>query len=790
MNRQQKRLEKQRRREHARSVERQRRIDADSIAFLMMDAELAWDERDFAAALRSLEKVLKIRPGHVDALEFSIETCFKLGRLQEGLSRYDKLREAPSRPLITYDAAVAAWRLGRLDRCKELADDFLDATRRLKEFRDWRGQAHELVNRVERTVKESSRSGESREPDLFKETVSAHASSAASRRETRSQEKSPPSVASAAAAAPALDLPKFPEIVLPEIPIRFEYDAGVLDRPASTRPAPAAEIFLRRDYALLRLQKGFDQMLSPGAVKNVEFFWYQQETVRRVLRDFRGHALLADEVGLGKTIEACFVLKEYWMRGLVRKALILTPPSLVSQWLEELASKFDMAAVSPETGGYAANPDEFWRRHDLIVASLALARHTANRERLEKIDYDLVVVDEAHYVKNRTTAAWQLVNGLKKRFMLLLSATPVGNDLGELYNLILLLRPGLLGTEAQFRRSYGQSVRSGKRALSDPERRDKLRGLLAEVMVRNTRAHIDLKLPRRLAATEKVTPSPMEAEVLKAVEELVRARYAQATPAERLRLMTLQMEAGSSLSALRYGLRDSAAWSAGGEFDAIAGKLAQIERSAKAEALIQMAARSREKKVVFTRFLATLEELRQALQSEGFSVSMFHGSLSGPEKENAIAEFRDRSEILLSSESGGEGRNLQFCNTVINYDLPWNPMAIEQRVGRVHRIGQTREVYVFNFCLAGSVEEYVLRVLHDKINLFELVAGEMEMILGELGHEQDFSSIVLDLWARSATLGERETAFDQFAEELQRAKLRYKETSEADQALFGEDYEV
>jgi superfamily II DNA/RNA helicase len=144
----------------------------------------------------------------------------------------------------------------------------------------------------------------------------------------------------------------------------------------------------------------------------------------------------------------------------------------------------------------------------------------------------------------------------------------------------------------------------------------------------------------------------------------------------------------------------------------------------------------------------------------------------------------------LSSESGGEGRNLQFCNTVINYDLPWNPMTIEQRVGRVHRIGQTREVYVFNFCLAGSVEEYMLKVLHDKINLFELVAGEIEMILGELGQEQDFSSVVMDLWARSATPGERESAFEQFAEEIQRAKAGYQTTRELDQALLGEDYEV
>jgi quercetin dioxygenase-like cupin family protein len=159
--------------------------------------------------------------------------------------------------------------------------------------------------------------------------------------------------------------------------------------------------------------------------------------------------LLADEVGLGKTIEACLALKEYWIRGLVSKALILTPPSLVGQWVDELTSK---------------------------------VRQRAYRARLTAIEYDLVVVDEAHVLKNRGSAAWQFVNELKKRFLLLLSATPIGNDLSELYNLILLLKPGLLKTETLFRRDFG-----GLTVLQQPDRRDRLRALLREVMIRNTR---------------------------------------------------------------------------------------------------------------------------------------------------------------------------------------------------------------------------------------------------------------------------------------------------------------
>jgi superfamily II DNA or RNA helicase len=785
MNKDKKRLEKERRREHARRVERQRRIEADRCAELMFDAGLLWDEGDFEGSLRALEKVLKIRPNHAEALERCAEACFTLGRYREGLSRYEHLREAPRWPPVIYGAAVAAWNLGRIAQCKELVTEFLHVTRGSKEFAPSRKNARVLANDVERVIRAPRPAEESLQPELILLPSNSFETSPKTPKPSTGRKAMEPAV------QPEIELPPFPKISIPDIPVQFEFDSKIPEGPRPLDVSPVAEVFLRRDYALLRLQKGFDEMLSPGAARNVEHFWYQIETVRRVLRDFRGRALLADEVGLGKTIEACMALKEYWMRGLVRKALILTPPSLVSQWLEELASKFNMTAVSPETGGYPADPERFWLRHDLVVASLALARQPANRERLVKIEYDLVVIDEAHYVKNRSTAAWQLVNELKKRFLLLLSATPVGNDLTELYNLILLLRPGLLGTEAQFRRNYGTGPGAGKHALQDPDRREKLRGLLREVMVRNTRSHIDLKLPRRLAATERVKPQAMEAEALEALDAFIRARYTSASPSERFRLMMLRMQAGSSPSALRFGLRDSASW--GNGIDAIVAigeKLSQIHRSAKADALIKMASRSREKKIVFTRFLATLEELRQALLSEGFSVAVFQGDLSSAEKEAAIADFRDRSEILLSSESGGEGRNLQFCNTVINYDLPWNPMAIEQRVGRVHRIGQAREVYVFNFCLAGSVEEYVLQVLHEKINLFELVAGEMEMILGELGQEQDFSSIVMDLWARSAAPAECESAFDRFAEELRAAKVQYQKTREADKALFGEDYEV
>jgi SNF2 family DNA or RNA helicase len=218
--------------------------------------------------------------------------------------------------------------------------------------------------------------------------------------------------------------------------------------------------------------------------------------------------------------------------------------------------------------------------------------------------------------------------------------------------------------------------------------------------------------------------------------------------------------------------------------------VARAGEPSKTTALIDLLRRSDEKKIVFTRFRATQDHLQSALRAAGFSIAMFHGGMTAGEKDAAIQHFADQATILLSTEVGGEGRNLQFCRTVINYDLPWNPMLLEQRVGRVHRIGQLREVFVFNFCLAGSLEEYMLKVLHEKLNLFELVAGEIEMILGEFDAEREFADVVMELWARSATPPERDSAFEQLASELIAARKRYQHVQEIDGAVFREDFEV
>jgi SNF2 family DNA or RNA helicase len=189
-----------------------------------------------------------------------------------------------------------------------------------------------------------------------------------------------------------------------------------------------------------------------------------------VLKAFRGRAILADEVGLGKTIEAGMIFKEYLLRGLVRKALVLTPSSLVSQWQEELRDKFGLEFASSNDPLFRQDLERFWSQ-PLIVASSAAARTARHFEAVPRRPYDMVIVDEAHHLRNHRTRSWQLANALQKTFFLLLTATPVQNRVDELYSLVTLLRPGHLNTRKGFLETF---VTRGK--PTDPRNRGSLRG--------------------------------------------------------------------------------------------------------------------------------------------------------------------------------------------------------------------------------------------------------------------------------------------------------------------------
>ncbi len=574
----------------------------------------------------------------------------------------------------------------------------------------------------------------------------------------------------------------------------------------------ALQALIRQDFASeraywLRLQterlsliQGFEELLAPEAVAVIPFP-YQLKTARTALRRFRGRGLLCDEVGLGKTIEAGLVLKEYMLRGLVHKVLIITPPALTQQWREEMASKFLLTDfVTNEDPEFRELGPEAWSTFDHIIASLATARREEHRRAIEKIHFDMVIVDEAHHLKNRATVSWKFVNTLQKKYMLMLTATPVQNDLDELYNLITILQPGQLKTRREFKRRF--VVRGDPRL---PKNRGELRNLLADVMVRNTRSQVSIRLARRRAHTIRLQLTPPERELYDAVSTFVREvlptteeTRRRTGPLTRFTLQTLQREIGSSPLAVRPTLEKLAAHQRlPAEQQAtllrLAEQAANVERQAKTEALLKLLAANKasgEKAIIFTHYLATLDHLEAVMRAAGHDLVVYKGELTYAQKNQAIARFEREAQFLLSTEAAGEGRNLQFCRQMINYDLPWNPMRIEQRVGRIHRIGQEREVEIFNLSAEGTIEDYVLHILDSKINMFELVIGEMDMILGNLADERDFEEIVLDIWARARSDEEVSAGMEELGEALVKARQTYLETQVYDEALFGQDFGV
>ena len=544
--------------------------------------------------------------------------------------------------------------------------------------------------------------------------------------------------------------------------------------------------FLRNQLENLKLFKSFESLLCIPFI-TISPFPYQLETAKKVLKQFRGRVLLSDEVGLGKTIEAGLVLKEYLTRGLVKKVLIITPASLVSQWQEELLTKFGIEFTTTQNPNLKEDPDNFWKEN-LVIASIATVRRDKHTRIVSKLNYDLIIVDEAHHLKNRKSKNWQTINLLQKKFILLLSATPVQNNLIELYNLLTLLKPGIFKTEKDFKEAYvsPQNPRI-------PLNRGKLQDLMRDIMIRNTRSLVDIKLPPRTVLTIRKDFSTEELNAYKKINKLIIDSYDKTSSTQKLQFQHLLQAAGSTHFTIYNSLNkfiENHKENLSSEWMELLKIYKHIDKSTKVETLIELLKKNpNEKKIIFVRHTETLNYLSKELEKNKLEHVIFSGSISAREKDEAVENFKELYPILLSTESGGEGRNLQFCNTLINFDLPWNPQVIEQRIGRIHRIGQEREVFVFNLTSKNTLEDYLLKILDEKINMFELVVGEIQSILGEMDSEDDFNSLVYKSWLDSSNNNQSEP-FTQLGEGLLKAKEEYINSKTLDESLFGDEFEV
>ncbi len=551
----------------------------------------------------------------------------------------------------------------------------------------------------------------------------------------------------------------------------------------------------------------------------------------------RGGCVLADEVGLGKTIEAGLIVAQMAAEGKSR-ILILCPAPLRAQWQSELLEKFGIRAVCVD--GDAARRfrgGNVFEQDAPVIASLQFGAGRADD--LASIHWDLAVIDEAHRLRNVWKPGNRMGSALKTALegtpKLLLTATPLQNDLMELYGLTLFLDESILGPENAFRSRCVNAVQDGSpKALAD------LRERLQPVVHRTLRRHVReyVKFTARRSIAVDFVPTPEEQDLYDKVSEYLRRPDSQAIAPGNRTLLTLVYRKllASSTYAIAPTLRKLAAGlearlraaRAGRDFEVSlddltrqqlrdfeeeAGELDEsadgrtaaapkatvemleselfelksyaalaesIRFNAKGEALAGALDRAFEvaerhgwprKAVIFTESRRTQDYLRALLSSRGHGgkISVLSGESGGsPEARRALVEeFRDKTEILISTEAGAEGLNLQFCNLVINYDLPWNPQRVEQRIGRCHRYGQTRDVLVVNFVnRQNAAEARLYELLEQKLTLFDGVFGASDEILGALESGVDFERRVLSIYQSCRTESEVNAAFDALRDDL------------------------
>jgi|BarGraIncu00421A_1022006.scaffolds.fasta_scaffold03127_2 superfamily II DNA or RNA helicase/serine/threonine protein kinase len=560
----------------------------------------------------------------------------------------------------------------------------------------------------------------------------------------------------------------------PPIPVRRLLPKTTVERPrmlaaaieqrASKGPTTSPHLaHLWRLAEHLAITDGFDSLIALDRA-HIDSYDHQRVAALRVLREFRGSGVLADEVGLGKTIEAGIVLNELLARDLAGRVLILTPPHLTAKWALELSTKFGDSSfvVCGGPGNWGARRliashqqavrQWFERSHasylfdwDHIV-KLADRRRCvcacgcSNRTRgeFEKCDrcdgdspglkaglpeYDVVIVDEAHHaykVDGSLTRLGQLISGLHRRYLLLVTATPLRRDPRELFQLISLVRPGEFRNMADFEARIADPLMagSGKQAAIG-----RLQAVLNRVMVRQRRRDIRIDWPQK-SVTRHAIPLTAEERVLRETA-LERARAAKGTNARQLAVAAHSSpEAASSLLRTIWSSPPEAA--AGSKV----GRLLEILRR-----------RPGEQVVVFAESNETIDMIHRAVTSAGRQAIRYRGDRLM--KMEAVRRFRSTpGSVIIADRQLAEGSDLQFAHVLVVFDVPWNPFVLEQMVGRVYRIGQTSTVEIHAIVSDDGLDFHLFDLYQNSLRMFDRQVGELDAILTELDDDLDFADEV------------------------------------------------
>ena len=486
-------------------------------------------------------------------------------------------------------------------------------------------------------------------------------------------------------------------------------------------------------FKILEFLKSADLSIESSLKSNstIKLFDHQILAAKKMRNEFGGTGILADEVGLGKTIEAGIIIKEFLISGLAKSILILAPPSLIYQWQSEMETKFDLKFFQKEDNDFVDASS-----HDLLIFSHSGAVYENQKRLLTSRNWDMVIVDEAHSLKNAETLKYKLVKDLSRKYTILLSATPIQNNLLELYTMVDLIRPGMLGTKTNFKNKYADD-RQMRRV--NPMFKEELQKILSQLIIRTTRQEVKkyIKFTDRIPNTNILKPTDDERLLYNRITSKIREIFEDG--GSGLFLVNVQKFISSSTLTSKRAVMHmyENKLLSKTELDDLLNISERIEIDTKAKKLMEIIrTRNDEKFLVFTEYRLTQDYLESLLSKSGFRVVVFNGSMTLEERKEAVELFRGGYQIMISTSAGGEGQNFQFCSNVVNYDLPWNPMKVEQRVGRVHRIGQERDVNIFNLAYEKTIDAYILELLYTKIQLFTMTLGHLDLLFEDITDEE------------------------------------------------------
>jgi len=572
-------------------------------------------------------------------------------------------------------------------------------------------------------------------------------------------------------------------------------------------------------------------------------------------------AILADEVGLGKTIEAGIVISQKFAER-KRRILIIVPSSLRKQWNQELMDKFFLPSIILETKSFNqgiknGNLNPFQQK-EIVICSYHFVR--AKDVYIKQIDWDLIVIDEAHHLRNVYKNTNKIANSIKIAVAnypkLLLTATPLQNTLMELYGLVSIIDDFTFGDLISFKSRFAR--------LTNNDNFDDLKERLKPICKRTLRRQVleYVKYTNRIPITQEFYPTEDEQRLYDLVSDYLQRQNLYALPASQRQLMTLilrkllasstyaisgTLEAlGKKLDAIvikqeAAPILESAITEDFETYDEIKDEWTEddeeaaeetktytpeeiraikeesnslkefhsladsIKKNSKGEVLMtalkagfaEAERRGGSKKaVIFTESTRTQKYLENILESTEYrgKIVLFNGSNTDPKSQELykqwiekhqgtdritgsksadmraalVEHFRDEAVIMIATEAGAEGINLQFCSLVVNYDLPWNPQRIEQRIGRCHRYGQRHDVVVVNFLnKKNAADQRVYQLLSEKFKLFEGVFGASDEVLGNIESEVDFEKRIAQIYQQCRTEEEIQSAFDALQKEME-----------------------